>query len=333
MRYLSVLFILILQTLNLLGQFHPPAGQPGTSAIYKDSNVFVSWAKVCVVNRGYVDISNPALGYVTSGHDSCATGKAGEKGAVSLGDGGNAILYFDKPIINGPGYDFAVFENSFNDTFLELAFVEVSSDGINFFRFPATSNTPTNYQVGTFGSIDATKVNNLAGKYKAFYGTPFDLDELTGIPNLNVNNIVAVKIIDVVGCIQQPYATYDYFGNIINDPWPTPFASGGFDLDAVGIINQNDSYNVNEYDNNKIDFLVYPSILKKDNRHLNIIRLNNNLHKAYFTIFNSNGKIIYTSDINSDNLCIDLYYLSSGIYFLKILQDNNILNNFKIIIN
>ena len=54
-----------------------------------------------------------------------ALGKA-DDAPVSLGDGGYAVVTFDKPITNGPGYDFAVFENGLNDSFLELAFVVVS---------------------------------------------------------------------------------------------------------------------------------------------------------------------------------------------------------------
>ncbi len=45
-------------------------------------------------------------------------------------------------------------------------------------------------------------------------------------------------MIDVVGCIQNQYCTRDVNGNKINDPWPTEFGSGGFDLDAVGVIHQ-----------------------------------------------------------------------------------------------
>ena len=54
---------------------------------------------------------------------------------------------------------------------------------------------------------------------------------------LDVNNIRYVKVTDVVGDIDPTYATHDSLGNIINDPWPTPFTSSGFDLDAVGVIN------------------------------------------------------------------------------------------------
>jgi hypothetical protein len=44
--------------------------------------------------------------------------------------------------------------------------------------------------------------------------------------------------VDVVGSITPAYATYDSQGNMVNDPWPTPYSSSGFDLDAVGVINQ-----------------------------------------------------------------------------------------------
>jgi len=219
-------------------QFAPPVGQNGTTAIYKDSSVFVSWATGCSVIRGFQDISNTTLGYASAGDSSMVIGFAGSNGVVSMGDGGSAIVTFANPIYNGAGWDFAIFENTFNDTFLELAFVEVSSDGINYYRFAATSNTQDTLQVGSFGSVDATQINNLAGKYRALYGTPFDLQELINHPGLDVNNITHIKIIDVVGCIQEAFATYDSNGHKVNDPWNTPFISSGFDLDAVGVIHQ-----------------------------------------------------------------------------------------------
>ena len=73
---------------------------------------------------------------VDFGEPEDATGMAGDGRVVSLGDGGVAILTFDTPLSDGPGPDFAVFENAFLETFLELAFVEVSSDDVNYFRFP-----------------------------------------------------------------------------------------------------------------------------------------------------------------------------------------------------
>ncbi|MDA3874496.1 MAG: PEP-CTERM sorting domain-containing protein [Kiritimatiellae bacterium] len=192
--------------------------------------------------RGPIDISDPGKGTALFGDPNDVIGPAGADGGVhpvvSLGDGGSIVLSFTTPITNGAGSDFAVFENS-HSTFFELAFVEVSSDGLNFFRFDAISLTQTETQIGSFGTIDPADITNLAGKDLAGNGTPFDLEELVGIPGLNVNAITHVKIIDVVGSIDSAYARYDSLGNIINEPWKTDFVegNGGFDLDAVGVLN------------------------------------------------------------------------------------------------
>ena len=236
-------FLLVVQI--VVAQFAPPAGQPGSTAMHKDSAAFVAWATGCKIIRGYQDLSDPSLGYATVGDSTAAIGKSDVAKVVSLGDGGAAILTFKRPIKNEAGNDFAVFENSFNDTFLELAFVEVSSDGVHFFRFPAVSNTQDTLQMGNDASIDARHLNNLAGKYRSTYGTPFDLEELAGIPELNIDRITHVKIIDAVGSIDPLYATIDKNGKKINDPWPTGFASSGFDLDAIGVIHQ-EALSVNE---------------------------------------------------------------------------------------
>ncbi|KXK45015.1 MAG: cell surface protein, partial [Bacteroidetes bacterium OLB10] len=90
-------------------QFAPPAGISGTTAIHKDSSVFVSWATGCTVNRGWQDISNTSAGLATIGDSSNALGMADGLSVVSLGDGGSATLTFDNPVTNGPGWDFAVF--------------------------------------------------------------------------------------------------------------------------------------------------------------------------------------------------------------------------------
>ncbi|MBL4703993.1 MAG: T9SS type A sorting domain-containing protein [Flavobacteriales bacterium] len=227
------------------GTFPPAAGQVGTTAIHRDSSAIVGWATGCSIERGFMDLSNTSLGLASFGTPADAVGPS-NPAIVSLGDSGIATLVFDGSIYDGPGADFAIFENSFSDSFLELAFVEVSSDGFNFFRFPATSTTPDTLQINAFGSTDATHLHNLAGKYRARYGTPFDLSELSGISGLDVNNVTHVRIIDCVGAINPAYATYDQFSNPINDPFPTPFASSGFDLDAVAILNFNPSTGLTE---------------------------------------------------------------------------------------
>lgn len=241
MRKILSIFLVILPLLSV-AQFAPPAGQLGSTAIPADSPLFIAWATGCVVEPGPMNIANPSLGLAGSGYPAeNAVGVAnGTYGVACLGDGGVATLTFRSPIANGSGPDFAVFENGFKsgqNYFLELAFVEVSSDGEHYFRFPAITNVQYDTQLGGFATIDPTQIHNFAGKYEAMYGTPFDLDDIEDNPLLNKYNVTHVRVIDVVGSIDPLYATYDSQGHPVNDPWPTPFASSGFDLDAVGVIN------------------------------------------------------------------------------------------------
>lgn len=238
----KAVFCLLFCCCTIIGQaqFPDAAGKTGSTAIHKDDAIFKAWASKCAIKRGYMDISDPNQGYAAVGDSNSAIGKPSENGIVSLGDGGEAILQFDQPIKNGSGYDFAVFENSFSDYFLELAFVEVSSDGKRWVRFPATCNLSQDTQIGPYDETsDPTKINNLAGKYRVNYGTPFDLEELKDSTAIQIDSIVYVKIIDAVGSLNPLYATYDAQGNKVNDPFATPFPPGGFDLDAVGVIHQN----------------------------------------------------------------------------------------------
>jgi hypothetical protein len=311
-----ILLSLLLSTFFIKAQFPAAAGQLGTTAIYKDSTVIVNWATACKVTRGWQDISNTSLGKTTAGDSAMAIGHA-DASIVSLGDSGSAILTFQSPIKNGNGFDFCVYENSFSDNFLELAFVEVSSDGINFIRFPATSNTPTLTQIGPFDLIGvANKLNNLAGKYRGNYGTPFDLQELQGIQGLDINNITHIKIIDVVGNINAPYATYDKNNNAVNDPWPTAFASGGFDLDAVGVIHQL-PVGVKEYVDSKNLITVFPNPFQ------NAIYLNSNsVLITDMKISNELGIIIYNQKFKDFQITIDTKNLLPGIYMLEIAMAN-----------
>ena len=217
------------------GSFAPAAGQDGSTAISISDPAFVAWASGIELVRGPVDIKNPTGATASYGSPEAALGNTSS--VVSLGDAGYATLTFDQPITDGEGWDFAVFENSFSDTFLELAFVEVSSDGENFFRFDAVSESSQETQIGGFGAVDTTNIHNLAGKYRAGFGTPFDLAELAGTAGLDVNAITHVRVVDVIGCIDDGFCSYDSLGNKVNDPYSTPFASSGFDLAAVGVIN------------------------------------------------------------------------------------------------
>ena len=225
------------------GPFCGAVGTEGCTAIAFDDPTIKGWATGCTLVRGSQDLSNPNAPAVTYGTEADAVGPASAStmDVVSLGDAGSATLTFAQPIRNGEGYDFAVFENSFNDFFLELGFVEVSSDGVTFVRFPATSLTQTDRQIGGTGSVDPTFINNLAGKYRVGYGTPFDLDELRDSTGIDINNITHVRIIDVVGSIDPLLGNRDAFGHMINDPFPTNSHSAGFDLDGVAVLNSANS--------------------------------------------------------------------------------------------
>jgi hypothetical protein len=230
--------------ISVRAQFAPQAGLPGSTAIYKDSSIILSWASNCSVTRGWIDIADTSLGKVSIGDESKACGKA-DGDVVSLGDGGYAVYFFENPIVNGAGYDFAIFENGFPNpaepslAYLELASVLVSNDGINYYAFPSQSLTDTNLQIHGFGDyMNASNIDNLAGKYIQQNGTPFDLDTLSMILSLDVNNIRFVKVRDVVGTLQDSLCSRDNNQAKINDPYPTPYAGGGFDLDALAILHQ-----------------------------------------------------------------------------------------------
>jgi hypothetical protein len=225
--------------------YAPPAGTAGTTALKKDSSAFIAWATGATVQRGFLQASDTTIevdgnNKASFGVATNATGPAegSSVDVVSLGDGGMATLTFAQPITNGPGPDFAVFENALDNTFLELGFVEVSSDGVHFFRFPAHSEVQTATQVSSFGATDCRYVNNLAGKYRQGFGTPFDLSDLPVDALLNLDAITHVRVLDVIGAVEEEFGTHDSQGNMVNDPFPTAFASGGFDLDAVGVIHQ-----------------------------------------------------------------------------------------------
>ncbi len=240
MNRIISLFFLSLTCITWGQSYAPAAGKSGSTAIHKDSSIFVDWANEIVVTRGWLNISNKSAGKATFGVPENALGKAkgGIGDVVSLGDSGVAVLNFQRPIINGPGFDFAVFENGFEDDYIELAFVEVSSDGVKFVRFPGVSETPTQTQQWNGGYTDCRYINNLAGKYRQGYGTPFDLEELKDSIGLDINKITHVKIVDVIGSVDNAYGSKDSKGNLINDPFPTEFESGGFDLEAIGVIHQ-----------------------------------------------------------------------------------------------
>ena len=247
MRYVAL--AIIFTTLTCSAQFDGPGGEPGSKSIKNDNPSIIAWASGAEVQLGLVQTNDSAAGFPTIGDSSDAMGPF-DGGVLSLGDGGTVTLSFDDPIVNNSGYDFAVFENGFSvglSYYLELAHVEVSENGVDFIRFPSESLSDTGFQTDNFGYTDPTKLHNLAGKHQAPYGTLFDLEEV-GLKEVNY-----VRLVDVVGSVNDSFGSRDSKGRLINDPWPTPFASSGFDLDAVAVVNG--------------------SLLKKEEQTLNGVRI------------------------------------------------------------
>ena len=184
---------------------------------------------------------------------------------------GQITLLFDETIHNRQGYDFAVFENGFvsEDTwatgsisgqmFADLGFVEISTDGIHFARFPTVSLTPTPQNAYPYLTIEISDVYNLAGKHPNGYnyctGTPFDLAELADDPLVvsglvDLSQIHFIRIVDIPGsghwrdqatectdpCSWPDWQSYPS-DHPLYDAWET-WGSGGLDLEAIGILHE-----------------------------------------------------------------------------------------------
>ncbi|MFI5377823.1 MAG: hypothetical protein ACHRHE_00835 [Tepidisphaerales bacterium] len=179
----------------------------------------------------------------------------------TLGVGGSLTLGFDngpapRVIRDQPGPDFIVFENPFYaggdpaSCFSELMYVEVSSNGVDFARFPVVSNTPG--PVPAYGTINPADVSGFGGVHPVLAnvktnninpfdpavagGDAFDLADLRNNPlvasgNVNLNAIRQVRLVDVIGDGRDS----DSNGHPIYDP--TGPGNNGADVDAIAVIN------------------------------------------------------------------------------------------------
>lgn len=131
-----------------------------TNPSMTDENI-IAWAKGIEIKRAI---------NATAGNYYDAIGQANTTNYVAILDG-YAKASFDRPITNQEGADFVIFAH--NDSENGRAFVEVSSNGSDFFRF-----------------AEKTSVQTLG------YGTAYDLDDLDDNTNLDKNNIRLVRLVD-----------------------------------------------------------------------------------------------------------------------------------------
>ena len=227
------------------------------------ANGYVNYLPAVVGSSTWMDPTK-ALGPVTGNQfDIVALGDL-DAAAILAGDpAGEITMTFAGPIRDGVDADFAVFENTFlesgnSQAFSELAYVEVSSDGANFARFESDSLTPG--PITQYGSLNTTDVYNLAGKHVnnngSAWGTPFDLDDLSdhalvlgGL--LDLQAVTHVRVVDIPGSGDF----LDGDGDPIYDAWVT-LGSGGFDLEAVGVLNQRPDFDGDgDVDDGDLDLL------------------------------------------------------------------------------
>jgi hypothetical protein len=231
------------------------AGPFNNVGISRNDSSIDQWAATVVSYQ-------PAPGVAAAFSDPAAALGPADESVVSLGDldgqqigegvpPGAITMAFATPIRNGPDWDLLVFENAaalFPPPFVfgELAYLEASSDGVHFARFPSVSlnvepgqgvagETELNTTFGrAFAGINITNVSNLAGIHPGNFGTAFDLDDLSGMPlvqsgDVDLHGIRFVRLIDIPG----NGAFLDSQGRAILDAWVTR-GTGGLDLDAIG---------------------------------------------------------------------------------------------------
>lgn len=245
------IFFYLVSLISCLGGLGDPPGSgdvvyPG---VKHSDGVIVAWA---TGHEDYLvgtddDDTSKEVGTEWQNTDN-ALGPAGTDplAVVSLGRGGSITLTFDKPIVNGPGADFVVFENGIDygsgTYFLELARVEVKdTDGTDPFKAFSVDVDPAMASAGQIGAYEGMNpdliISGLASSTILGYGTPFDLEDV------GLEQATRVKLIDVLGDGSEidddetNPASADSTADTIYDPYPT-YDSAGFDLDAVGVINQ-----------------------------------------------------------------------------------------------
>lgn len=225
--------------------------------------IYRGWATEVVEYSpsGRMDILGALYGDPLSGlgpvdHSVVSLGDLSQEAILDGNAPGSITVVFGDPcdpndpshITNGAGYDFVVFENAIlsqvntgdsvaGQPFAELAFVEVSTNGVDFVRFPNASLTED--PMDRVGTTDPDKIWNLAGVHlntrATALGTPFDLEDLSRLQPVldgvvDVNDIRFVRLVDVPGY----GGVLDSYGHAIYDP--AGGFTNGFDLDAVGVL-------------------------------------------------------------------------------------------------
>ena len=112
----------------------------------------------------------------------------------------------------------------------------------------------------------------------------------------------------MIGTIDPQYATYDAFGHIVNDPWPTNFASSGFDLSGVGVIHQK-PVGIGNHEMPQV--FAYPNPC---NGTLYII----NENAENVALYDMNGRLLQMVDNGDTHITLNMQSYPAGLYLLKV---------------
>ena len=115
---------------------------------------------------------------------------------------------------------------------------------------------------------------------------------------------------DVVGCVAPRYATRDSRGHIINDPYPTPFHSSGFDLDGVCVLNGWRPNGVEENTMVNHTLTVYPNPCHST------LTLNTEAHDVVM-LFNMQGALLQRVVATDNTTTLNMQDLPAGMYIVR----------------
>jgi hypothetical protein len=174
---------------------------------------------------------------------------AGSTDVHSLGIGGFLELGFDVVVRDGPGADLLIAENAFfaaaaGWSFAEVAFVEVSSNGVDFARLPSAYLGPA-VEPGPFGTLVVGSYENMAGSTPVYAGSAahsnadpldvveaggdaIDLGDLVDDPLVRAGRVALAAITRVRLVDMRSGVDRDARGVVVRDA-----GAGSADIDAV----------------------------------------------------------------------------------------------------
>lgn len=220
---------------------------------------------------------------------------------LPIGFEGEIIIGFKgKALINGPGYDFIIFENPFinpinKGIFAEPGIVSVSQDGINFIEFPHNPNSLD-------GLAGLTPVNGNRDPFihPACGGDAFDLE------TIGLSFITHIKIKDTTNIVTSLPKDHKYYN-------PQHILSG-FDLDAVSARYLVDISTVST-ESHESDLRI-----RQYNETLQILSsCYDCLYQIY--IYNLFGIVVLNDYINANQL-VNIYKFPTGIYLCRIFDNS-----------